>query len=285
MVRCTGFVCLAAAALSLVAAPRTACAAEPMPDASFLASASFEDLAGFDQEAVFDAEGLFSYDFASQGGPPTSFRGTIEVRGAPVPLVRVTGDFGPSPGEGTAYAHLDYAVRVAKTDPDAPDVPVPIRISAHAVGSLVRLYGATKMPRWQAWLSYRLGAGATEVLMGLPIEYTYEDSFSNEVAFEGTRSQLPGAVGRLFLTAIGEAYGTSVADWQGGTFDVTVDPRVRIDPGFTVEVNGTTRPGAEVYALELSEGVAAPEPGSLASSAVAIAALAGLRSRRPTRSG
>jgi hypothetical protein len=154
----------------------------------------------------------------------------------------VTGDFGPVYGEGSAYTHLEYDFRVTKTKVEAPDVPVPIRISAHAEGSLVRLYGATQMPRWKTWLGYRYGTGSWESLMGLPMTITYDDSFENSIDWEGVRNQMPGVEGRLHLTNIGEVYGT-YCEWQGGTFDVTIDPSVRIDPAFLVEVGGVSRPG------------------------------------------
>ena len=54
-------------------------------------------------------------------------------------------------------------------------------------------------------------------------------------------------------------------DRQAGSFQAIADPYIRIDPTFTVMVDGVERFGSEVYGLEFSEEIGAgiPEPATL----------------------
>lgn len=212
-------------------------------------------------------EGSISLDY-STSNPQwfLQFVASAQITGGNQLTVDITGDLQRSSGisifdpKASSYAWMSYFFTVTKKNPDAPNAPVPFIISARVHGSVTP--GSTgKAASVRAGVSYRHPQAANaEMLVGVQLGGG-AGAQSRDLAFEGLRAQMPDAVGVIYLWAEGEFYSGAV-DGPSGSFQAIADPYVRIDPTFTVIINGVERLGSEVYGLEFSEGIGpgVPEP-------------------------
>ncbi len=221
---------------------------------------------------------------------PTSFSGsaTTSVGGAGGGLLPVTRaeaeaefanlvlvDFGEGFARASAEIGLEFIV--TPINPQAPtNVPVPLEfltlgfvsvtgdgtsldsIQADAALSLIRSRSGGGFQLLGGLSVSVLCGGSDPICPAAPLSASLDDTLTGDF--------VPATdVGFLFQRASGGTVPRpGSAPHVLGSYETWIDPIVRIDPTFMVDIDGTLVSGSELYALAFSENVMVPEPGTAA---------------------
>jgi len=185
-------------------------------------------------KADIHTEGSIAYDYSytwPAGGPSTQFIANVQITGDNQLTLDIAGDYrqtgSPPDPKASAYAFLRYYFVIEKKDPNAPETPVPFRISGRGHAQVT--YGSTnRTGRVQGALSYRHPDAATSEYL-FTIGAQSGVNTNKNVAFEGLRAQPPGRPGMISMYVEGSFYGYGL-DAQTGSFQGVIDPYLRIDP-------------------------------------------------------